>query len=71
MRERTLGGVMADAKVSQEELSKAIEMSRSTLNRKMNTGNFTVIEIGKICRYLKLSDPVLIFDIFLRPVFQF
>ena len=70
MGERTLEGIMADARVSKNGLAKELKMSRSTLDRKMKSGNFTVFEIGNICRFFKLTDPLLIHDLFLRRLFQ-
>lgn len=62
---RTLKGIMADAGISQNSLADAIGMARSTLNRKINSGNFTAQEIKAICRFFNLTDPLLIREIFL------
>ena len=70
MSERTLEGVMADARISKSKLADVLKMSRSTLDRKMKSGNFDTIEITKICQYLNISDPLLVHDIFLRRMFQ-
>ena len=70
MGERTLEGVMADARVSKNGLAKVLKMSRSTLDRKMKTGNFDLNEVSEICRYFNLTDPLLIHDIFLHRMFQ-
>lgn len=70
MSERTLEGIMADAKVSKNGLAQALKMSRSTLDRKMKTGNFDLHEVGEICRFFNLTDPLLIHDVFLHRMFQ-
>ena len=71
MEERTLRGAMADAGISQTALAEILHMARSTLNKRMKTGNFTVSEICAICKVVGLKNPIEIFNIFLRDALQF
>ncbi len=51
-----LKGKITEAGTNQEELSKDVGMDRSTLNRKLKTGEaFTIGEANKIAVELKLS----------------
>jgi DNA-binding XRE family transcriptional regulator len=70
MEERTLRGAMADAGISQTALAEILHMARSTLNKKMKTGNFTVREICAISRAVGLKNPQEVYQIFLRDVLQ-
>lgn len=60
-----LKGKMTEAHVSQEKLSKYLEITVQSLNAKLNGRRcFTLEEVVKITEYLKLKDPV---DIFFDP----
>lgn len=70
MEDRTLRGAMADAGISQAALADILHMARSTLNKKMKTGNFTVREICAISRAVGLKNPQDVYHVFLRDVLQ-
>ena len=58
---RMLRSAMALKGVNHDELAKAIGMSRSTLWRKMNNGNFGLNEAERICDFLDVKRPEDIF----------
>ena len=70
MEDRTLRGAMADAGISQAALADILHMARSTLNKKMKTGNFTVREICAISKAVGLKNPQDVYHVFLRDVLQ-
>ena len=68
---RALKAIMFEKGVSQEELAKAIGVSETTLNSKLNgRSTFLVTEVRDVCSYLEISDPVRILDIFFKPAMR-
>lgn len=64
---RKLRGVMAEVGYTQAALAEEMKMSRSTLSSKINGKlHFDVEEATKICEILKITDPELKCEIFLR-----
>lgn len=60
-----LKGKMAEKKVSQERLAKALGISVQSLNAKINgRSQFTLEEVIKITELLSITEPV---DIFFNP----
>lgn len=64
--ERTLRGIMADRHITQDMLAAELKLARSTVNRKIQLGTFTLKEAAKMIRYFRIVDPLLAYDIFLR-----
>jgi len=52
---RKLRGKMVEQGYTQEALSNAMGIDKSTLNRKLKTGEFTVGEVNKIVEILKIA----------------
>lgn len=50
-----LRGAMAERGMSQGDLARLIGVSRSTINKRLKTGNFTVGEVLDITRVLGLT----------------
>ena len=51
-----LKGKMAERGIRQEDLAKAVGIDRSTLNRRLKTGeDFTIEETNKIVAFLQLT----------------
>jgi DNA-binding XRE family transcriptional regulator len=61
-----LRGAMAEAEVTQDQLAKAIGVSRSTLSSKMNEHrSFDTEEVKAICDFLNIGDMAKRAEIFL------
>ena len=68
--ERTIRGIMADRHITQDMLAVELKLARSTVNRKIQLGTFTLKEAMKMIRYFRITDPLLAYDIFLRDTSQ-
>lgn len=68
--ERTIRGIMADRHITQDMLAAELKLARSTVNRKIQLGTFTLKEAMKMIRYFRITDPLLAYDIFLRDTSQ-
>lgn len=70
MTEKTLQDLMTAKGTTMTRLSKDLGMARSTLYRKLKAMDFLLSEVVAICKYLDISDPFLIIDIFLPQLSQ-
>lgn len=70
MIKKTLQDCMTEKGVTMTKMSGDLGMARSTLYRKLKAMDFLLSEVVAICKYLDISDPLLIIDIFLPQLSQ-
>ncbi len=64
MTNNLLRAKMAECGYSQGQVASLIGMHGNTLSRKVNgESDFTLTEVRKLCRVLRIADPVRVFDL--------